>query len=294
MKTLKRDYSRLSVPETYNYIACFLTLACNVGCDYCINRFGPGSSRDRPVMSGAQWVDELNGLIAMRDLPVTLQGGEPSLHPDFLWIINHIDKKIPIDILTNLTFDVERFIGSVDPARLRRVAPYPSIRASYHPGFMDLDALIGKVERMLQAGFSIGVFCVDHPGKKQDIRNAQQKCAVAGIDFRIKEFLGNHQGRVYGTYRYPQAVAGSSLKRCMCRTSELLIGPDGSVFRCHRDLYQNAGSIGNILDDGFRIRDIFRPCANYGECNPCDVKVKTDRYQRYGHTSVEIKDIHDS
>ena len=35
----------------------------------------------------------------------------------------------------------------------------------------------------------------------------------------------------------------------------------------------------------------FRPCEFYGDCNPCDVKVKTNRFQIFGHTSVEMKNI---
>jgi hypothetical protein len=47
------------------------------------------------------------------------------------------------------------------------------------------------------------------------------------------------------------------------------------------------------LDEDFTQEkvDEFRDCYYYGSCNPCDVKVKTDRFQKFGHTSVEIKDI---
>jgi len=293
MRTSEKDYRRLILPETYNYIACFLTLSCNIGCPYCINRFGSERRFTRSQMRGEQWVRALNSLVNLRDLPVTLQGGEPSLHPDFLYIINHIERRIPIDILTNLTFDVDAFMRAVDPARLRREAPYPSIRASYHPGVMDLDELVLKVSRMARAGFSIGVFCVDHPGSREEIAAAAQKCSAAGIDFRTKEFLGYHNGILYGTYRYPHAAGASSYKRCRCLTSELLIGPGGSVFRCHRDLYANTGALGHILDEDFKIRPAFIPCSHYGDCNPCDVKIKTNRHQVYGHTSVEIVDIND-
>ena len=37
----------------------------------------------------------------------------------------------------------------------------------------------------------------------------------------------------------------------------------------------------------------FRPCEVYGHCNPCDIKVKTNRFQVFGHTSVEIRGIED-
>jgi len=40
----------------------------------------------------------LNRLDCPVDLPITLQGGEPSLHPDFIWIIKNIKKSLNIDI----------------------------------------------------------------------------------------------------------------------------------------------------------------------------------------------------
>ena len=74
-----------------------------------------------------------------------------------------------------------------------------------------------------------------------------------------------------------------------CRTTELLIDSEGSIFRCHADLYSGKNKIGSFLDPEFEIEDEFRDCSDFGHCNPCDVKVKTNRFQQYGHTSVEIE-----
>ncbi|MBU4342850.1 MAG: hypothetical protein KKG21_02450, partial [Candidatus Omnitrophica bacterium] len=43
-----------------------------------------------------------------------------------------------------------------------------------------------------------------------------------------------------------------------------------------------------------KLEDAFRPCDWFGHCNPCDIKIKTNRRQVYGWTSVEIKDIQGS
>jgi len=37
--------------------------------------------------------------------------------------------------------------------------------------------------------------------------------------------------------------------------------------------------------------DEYRDCKFYGDCNPCDIKVKTNRFQQSGHTSVDIINI---
>jgi len=44
----------------------------------------------------------------------------------------------------------------------------------------------------------------------------------------------------------------------------------------------------------FQIENKFRECSKYGQCHPCDVKVKTNFKQELGHTSVEIKNIQQS
>jgi hypothetical protein len=278
----------IKLPKRCNYIACFLTLECNLQCDYCINYHGGGVQLQRAVIPGEKWVTMLNRIKCPSDLPVTLQGGEPSLHPDFIWIINHIKESLHIDILTNLTFDVDSFIRVIDPHRLRRVAPYPAIRVSYHPGYMDLDELIKKTLKMQEAGFYIGIFSILHPRCKKEVFDAQKKCRAAGIDFRTKEFLGECEGRLFGTYFYPGAVGAGTRSACSCRTSECIIGPDGNLYRCHHDLYKNFPPIGNLMDSSCEIKDIFMICSQFGDCNPCDIKSKTDRFQVAGHTSVEI------
>ncbi len=282
---------KIHLPERYNYIACFLTLECNLKCPYCINLFSRGKRHTNKIISGKAWVEGLNRLVCPDNLPVTLQGGEPSLHPDFIWIIKNIKECLQIDILTNLSFEVKKFIKEIPPERLLRNALYPNIRVTYHPYYNDLDKLIKKVLIMQQTGFSIGIFGILHPKFKQEILNAQKRCLDLGVDFRTKEFLGEFNGRLFGTYLYPEVVGNVNRKNCLCRTSEFIIGPDGSIYRCHHDLYKDFCAIGNLLDPTLTITDIFRQCSEFGDCNPCDVKIKTNRFQIYGHSSVEIKDI---
>jgi len=76
-----------------------------------------------------------------------------------------------------------------------------------------------------------------------------------------------------------------------CRTTELLIDPGGDVFRCHRDLYSGETPIGNILDPEFYIDEGFRECDSYGFCNPCDVKLKTNRFQIHYTTKRRLTGI---
>ena len=276
-----------------NYIAAFLTMACRYRCSYCINRFGSERTGRFKTMTGAEWIAGLSRLVGLgrQDgvVPVTLQGGEPSMHPDFYEIINALGERIRLDVLTNLSFDVEEMIGQVNPDRLRRSSPYASIRVSYHPGQVELDELLAKTRRLLDADFHVGVWAVLHPDQAEHVLEAQRIAADMGIDFRTKEFLGFAGGELHGQYKYPQACELGATKRVLCRTSELLIGSDGRIYRCHHDLYNQNSPTGHIHDGDFSMDDQYRSCDSFGRCSPCDVKIKDNRLQQFGHTSVDIK-----
>lgn len=278
----------LLVPASYNYIAAFLTLRCNLRCSYCINGFG-ALSRSRRLLTAQEWLAGLNRLHSRPDLPITLQGGEPSLHPGFYEIVTGVRPETALDLLTNLQFAPDLFMARVPASRLKRDAPYASIRVSYHPETMKLTELIAKVTTLLGQGYSVGVWAVEHPTQTAAIAEAEARCRAQGIDFRRKEFLGTHEGVMHGSYTYEGAVDSEAKAHVECRTSELLIGPTGDLYRCHSDLYADRAPYGHLLDPDLRIEEGFRPCAVYGSCNPCDVKTKTNRFQQFGHTSVEIR-----
>ncbi|MFC1782264.1 radical SAM protein [Planctomycetota bacterium] len=285
----------LAISDDCNYIAAFLTMACPYRCSYCINSFESEKRSGWNIMSGGDWIAGLSRLVNLERpgglVPVTLQGGEPSVHPDFYEIINGLPERIRIDILTNLCFDVEEMIERVDPERLRREAPYASIRVSYHPGQMEVDELLAKTHRLLETGFHIGIWAVLHPDQAEHVLSVQKRAQREGVDFRTKEFLGIAHGKLYGNYKYPDACSLQTTRQALCRTTELIIAPDGGVYRCHHDLYEQFEPVGHILDPDFQKTGEFLPCDCYGHCNPCDVKIKTNRLQQFGHTSVTIKNL---
>ncbi|NVN99423.1 MAG: radical SAM protein [Geobacteraceae bacterium] len=284
---LTEQLPKIVLPDSYNYIAVFLTLECNLGCSYCINRFGELADPVK-LLSGDEWLAGINRLVSAENLPLTLQGGEPTLHPDFYRVVNGIRSDLNIDLLTNLEVHPQRFMEKISPERLKRDAPYASIRVSYHPETMKIEALAARVLFFLDAGYSIGIWGVLHPIWAAEVLRAQRYCQELGIDFRTKEFLGEHEGVMSGHYSYIDACDRNVRKEVQCRTTELLIGPGGGVYRCHSDLYEGRAALGNILDPDLVISNDFRYCDCFGFCNPCDVKLKTDRFQIFGHTSVEI------
>lgn len=205
------------------------------------------------------------------------------MHPGFYSIIKGIRPDINIDLLTNCQFNVEEFARKIPPGRLKREAPYASIRVSFHPATMDLDSTIQRVLYLQERGYSIGVWIVDYPYDML-IRAYQKLFQSHGIDCRLKEYL---DGKTHGTYRYMEL---QGKKNVLCRPSELLLAPDGSIHRCHGDLYGNRPAIGNITQRDVQLRSGYTPCKRV-DCTSCDVKIKTNRFQEYGHCAVDIKEI---
>lgn len=287
----------LPVPETYNYVATFLTLACNLDCSYCINLHEDTTGGRKRIltehMTGEEWVAAIDRIDTAGRMPITLQGGEPTVYKDFYHVVAKVKEGVRFDLLTNLQFDPAEFARKVPKERFDRKAPYAPIRVSYHPGQNKIEELIPKMHALMDAGFRVGLYGVLHPALKDHILEVEAQCLKQGIDFRTKEYLGVFKNEANGVYRYPQAIEGHFNKYCDCKTTELLMSPSGHVYRCHSDLYEARPAVGHILDPKFRVHDIFRPCYVYGHCNPCDIKVKTNRFQQYGHTSCEIEKIRD-
>jgi hypothetical protein len=280
--------NKVTLPENYNYIGVFLSLNCNLSCSYCINHT-VGLDQRRKNLSGEEWISALNRISSTSDLPISLQGGEPTIHKDFYEIVNGVSQNSRLDLLTNIQFDPYEFMENIPRTRFDRELPYPAIRVSYHPETMELSQTIKKVKILHEEGYSIGLFTVDHPESQEDLKRAREICEDNDLVFKTKEFLGVHDGKVYGSYHYPDSVFQKELSTVDCKTSELLISPEGYVYRCHHDLYNKKAPIGDILSPAFKINEEFTTCTYYGQCNPCDVKLKNNRFQNFGHCSVEIK-----
>lgn len=279
----------MKLPKRYNYAEAYLTFKCGLGCSYCINR--QDGIVERSEIPVRQWAEGLNR-IDFGTLPLTLGGGEPTQYPGFYELLNRIKPETRIDLLTNLQFDIGEFIQQTSPERfsprgLKVFSAYRSIRASYHPETMEPFDTIERASLLQDEGFNIGIFGLNHPGNVEANMEMAEMARQTNVYFFIKDFLGRHEGQVLGYYRYPRALDGKA-KGSLCRTKELLIAPDGQIHRCHRDLYRGVNPIGVLGSPSLKIEDVFRPCKKYGLCNPCDVKLKTNRFLQMGNCQVEI------
>jgi sulfatase maturation enzyme AslB (radical SAM superfamily) len=281
----------IEVPKEYAYIGVFLTLRCNFKCNYCINELSGTLQRSRKELTADMWVDVLNNLDIKHDIPITIGGGEPTVHKGFFKIVNKLNH--PIDLLTNLEFDIIKFIHNVDPESMYYQDDnyaYKSIRVSFHPEFMDIKETIAKAVALQNAGFNIGILPINYPENTTANLQLCEEARKNQIYVFIKDFLGEYRGQMIGHYKYPEGLDGRYHNQVQCRTQELLISPTGDVFKCHRDLYMRQYPVCNLLDNP-DLKYEFRKCDKYGYCNPCDLKLKVNRFLQMGSCSVEIKKL---
>jgi molybdenum cofactor biosynthesis enzyme MoaA len=76
------------IPENFSHSGIFLTLRCNLGCSYCINRQGDFKVGDE--MRAEDWIKGLSRIPTREDLPLTICGGEPTVHRDFYEIVSSL------------------------------------------------------------------------------------------------------------------------------------------------------------------------------------------------------------
>lgn len=279
----------IKIPNDFNYIEVYYTLKCNLGCDYCINK-SSGIIRTRNELDSIAFSNALNRM-DFQNRPVTIGGGEPTSRDDFYEFVNNMRPDIKIDLLTNLSFDVDTFLKNMNPNRffntVSKNLSYKSIRVSYHPKYMNREEVISKAKILQDNGYSIGFFGINHPLNTEYNIEMAEIARMNKIYFFIKDFLGSYDNKIFGYFHHPEGIDGIH-KSCLCRSNELLISPDGSIYKCHRDLYNNEFSLSNIIDEDLKIEFRYRECQKFGSCNPCDLKIKTNRYLQMGHQTTDI------
>ena len=304
---MTNDLPILRLPHTLNYVAAFITMQCHLSCKYCINSNDANANRRQlfnapcSTLAPDEWIKIINRIPLRDDLPVTLCGGEPLLYTELRHVLDKCNHYF--DLLTALPLSAKTTASRIgnNAYKFQRPSPYPAIRVSYHPEQNNYDNLVAKCLALSDYGFfvsddkpftNVGIWMVAHPDNPLPAPQSD-------VYFELKPFLGVHGGETHGTYVYPDSIDAPVTRTCECKTSELLIDPLGRVFQCHAYLYnhwlgrEGYDPIGSMLDPKFTmdVVDQFRTCNKYGQCSPCDVKLKTNRFQEFGHASVEIKEI---
>lgn len=251
-----------------------IVYACNFRCSYCIfagkwEEYGP-----RNVFLGVDgWMkiwERINRLSGR--CSILLTGGEPFIYPEFIELIRRLSQvHYPINISSNGSGDLEKFVAAVDPRRV-------SVTLSFHPEFNDLDDIIRKKKFLKSRGFEgdyINLCCYPPFVVKLDawVKQARDQ----GEMLKVIPYMGPFEGKQYpDAYTTEEkkklgidAVWEGNVKRrgrfCKAGMKSALIFPDGKVARCGQ--VGERLLVGNIFDENFKLFDRMIPCdVEYCPC----------------------------
>jgi ADP-heptose:LPS heptosyltransferase/2-polyprenyl-3-methyl-5-hydroxy-6-metoxy-1,4-benzoquinol methylase len=281
------------LPEKYHdadaYWGAFLTLNCSARCPYCIQRIDQErflkAAKSYTLLRGSQWLSFLNDLPHRNGQPLAVIGGEPTLHPDFIDILNGLEG-YRITVTTNLRSPfyqkLQKFIRRLKPRSIVR------FNTSFHPEAISVDDYCRLIAQMKDAGLWVDqVAMVDHPGS--NLESYRTRFAEHGLTLAAQSFLGYWNGRLYpdpsdrtikndpaehgitDPALYRHAFSARTRRPMRCCSKRFLMAPDGTVYPCHYLLYSHSEMhFGSISDGDIRLPEGFFDCPDCGFCNPCD------------------------
>jgi len=253
----------------------FITMKCNYDCEYCIVRQTPGHNDNFDLLSGGEWIEILNALEDVENY--IFNGGEPTLHPDFVQIIDGLKPCNHIGIGTNLATEksFQKLLSLQERSGGELI-----IDVSLHPD-ANIPKIIERVKKLRDKNRA-RVHIVDWPGWFGMDKLLKKQIQQAGIETFILPFQGFYKGEYYpGADWHDLRIDACSRifkKNALCYpTIYRPVGPDGSVWFCHAGLYMKDERfiMGNLADGWLDFPTSFK-CDIYGYCNSCDLPRKIE------------------
>ena len=286
-----------------SYFGVFLNLGCSLKCEYCVQKISLPSQAPAfyPMVPGKEWVSALNSIPGktkirsfriLKKKKLAITGGEPTIHPDFVYILNNLDRNWKITVTTN--FASPFFEGKA--AGLKQIKPRRDLKfsGSFHFLYKPLDKFIENVSKVKKAGLIVHIlYVVGIPGRMKEAVHYKNELLKIHPEVKIQRFLGYHDNVLYplpsdkydieydqqdGIVNYVEYERGfgqRSRGSIYCHMNKVLFAPNGDIFNCHYKLYTgHEDKLGNLFDNSAYValpKEYF-VCGDYGFCNPCDAE----------------------
>jgi len=225
---------------------CKITLRCNYKCSYC-----PIKKSNRPEISGDEWIKIL---LEWPGDEVILEGGEPTIHKDFVQIVNEVGKEKTVRIYSNGSFPLEM---------LDKLKVKTSWYVSYHPGHKDSARDVAhKCFTLQEYGHRlINVHCNEGPptATQDEIDDFQG----SGIELKLER--NYYKSDEYIKFKKEQVEHGG-----YCKYPRTYLDPQGVRYICVKKLED--GDKSGIVNNQVHPGKLY--CTNLAQCNVCDVMVK--------------------
>lgn len=256
---------------------------CNYRCPYCwfYGKWAELKSRNR-TLSVRELIDAWSNVYRRYGtVKVSITGGEPFLYPNFMEFIKEFSQIHKVEIITNLSTDIQEFVKAVNSKNVK-------VNPSFHSLFSDFDRFIEKVRLLKENGLLQCVSYLAWPPLIKKIGYYTERFNQYNISIAIQSFFGEYNGLRYpdgyseeekeiilpqigerGGKPFQTEPLKTKGKRCAAGYRYGVIHPDGMVLRCggiHSSVA--VSSVGNIFEGGFRLFDNLFPCTF--EICPCN------------------------
>lgn len=208
---------------------------------------------------------------------IMITGGEPSIYPRFVELIEALSKLHTVKVTSQLSGDIQSFARRIDPGRV-------VLDMNFHPTGTALEPFMEKVLLLKEHGFKGGVCYLAYPPQMDKIDYYHEQFKKNGIGFALAAFWGTYNGKSYpASYteeerrmmvpflgdaaRVQYHLEGKKTRGKLCRSGQVYasIKADGKVTRCGPLSHK---PIGNFFDDDFQLFDRPMPCE--ADVCPCD------------------------
>lgn len=292
----------ITLPENYHnprtYWAQMMTLRCNGGCPYCILN-GRGKCSQGKELSGKEILSFWNNVQHRIHQNLSILGGEPTLHPDIIEVVNNLEG-YHITITTNCRTPFYK-----DPEFYKRFKPHPSsklrINTTFHPHHISPKEYIRVIKLFRKTGYFVDqtsyvytpgvvqkyIDVINEVGKEIEIkpvpylgffdeeRGFKSSFAEEKLEPDENYFDVDGVARQCGLTNldaYRDQCGAYEKRQAVCEHPmlSLIVGPNGDCYHCHYKMYYSIDPVSNIKD--FKPVDIkAKECRHYGFCNWCDV-----------------------
>lgn len=274
VSTFRRDTAPFRVFFTWG-----MHYECNYRCSYCYAPkpekpcFSEEKKNCADYLSAAEWRRVWENVHAKYGAcRIRLDGGEPSIYPSFMELVESVSNRHYLQINTNLSFDPAQFADRVDPARVR-------IDASLHLEYVSPSEFVEKIRLLHGRGFKIVASCVAYPPLIDKVKECKRPFEEMQIPFIIHPYSGEFNGKSYPkAYEVEEAskiYSAEEVSRVimswrkgeinltkgkLCRMGQMYgrIYPNADVYRCCAE--GGTHRIGNLRDDSFSLLDENLPC----------------------------------
>ncbi|MFC2048953.1 radical SAM/SPASM domain-containing protein [Elusimicrobiota bacterium] len=187
---------RKDVEPKVIYFSWFPTYDCNYRCSYCAVQEVAHTPFTNPpgfkVLPPDEWEVIWKRIYDMYGTCfIHFNGGEPFYYPDFIRIVERIARYHVMEFSTNLSFDVDTFIGCIPPERVYLIG------SSFHPEFADFDEYLKKLKKLLEARYEARFNLVAYPPIIDDLEPKLKMMKENGILNTLLIFHGLYNGKSY-------------------------------------------------------------------------------------------------